>query len=61
MALPAFLEALGVEMTMEDLQEMQPLYRLGHWKDMLLGLKLDSGDVIGLPPKAGNTAMYIGP
>eukprot|EP00434_Breviolum_minutum_P024870 symbB.v1.2.021965.t1/scaffold1899.1/size238565/1 len=33
-ALPAFLEALGVEMTMEELQEMQPLYRLGHWKDM---------------------------
>ena len=46
MALPTFLEALGVEMTMEDLQEMQPLYRLGHWKDMLLGLKLDSGDVM---------------
>ena len=46
MALPAFLEALGVEMTMEDLQEMQPLYRLGHWKDMLRGLKLDSGDVM---------------
>lgn len=46
MALPAFLEALGVEMTMEDLQEMQPLYRLGHWKDMLLGLKLDGGDVM---------------
>ena len=32
---------------MEDLQEMQPLYRLGHWKEMLLGLELDSGGVIG--------------
>ena len=45
MALPAFFEALGVEMTMEDLQGMQPLYRLGHWKEMLLGPELD-GDVM---------------
>lgn len=33
--LPAFFEALQVDMA-EELHQMQPVYRLAHWKEMLL-------------------------
>ena len=34
--LPAFFEALQVDMAAEELRQMQPVYRLAHWKEMLL-------------------------
>jgi len=34
--LPAFFEALQVDMAAEELHQMQPVYRLAHWKEMLL-------------------------
>ena len=34
--LPAFFEALQVVMAAEELRQMQPVYRLAHWKEMLL-------------------------
>ncbi|CAL1159954.1 unnamed protein product [Cladocopium goreaui] len=32
--LPAFFEALQVDMAAEELHQMQPVYRLAHWKEM---------------------------
>lgn len=54
--LPAFFEALGVEMAAEDLQQMQPMYRLAHWKQMFLGQDggLASSEWLGNPVALGN-------